>query len=145
MPTQIPLHKALAEAVVNTLKVEKVEVPNTNGAKMVRLDSVLIEIDAPEGIAATATEVKASVSVGDCEAAITAAAAIIASTPGVSAEIHARMYGAGSCIMDTSKEYHPNRMVPATPDGKHYITVAVKGANNVAVKTARVSATFTLL
>lgn len=139
MPGQIPVYKSLSETTVNTLKTEKVEII-APGAKMLVLDTVFIEVDAPEGIAATLTQVKAAIAVGDCEQAITAAADVLASTPGVVALASPKMYGAGVCTMQTALEFYPKRAIPKTADGKYYITVAIKGTANVAVKSVRISA-----
>lgn len=141
---QTVLHKTLAESTVNTLKTELVEIPNTTGAQAVKLDRVLLQVDAPENVSATLTEMAAAVGVTNCKAALDSAAEIDCSVAGVVAVIESRRYTT-TLYGNTYVEIFPNRQIGKDSDGKFYVVVACKGANNTAVKNASFSMEFTVL
>jgi hypothetical protein len=137
---QVPLNISQTEGAANTLKNELVEVPNAQNAKAVRLMRVVLELQPPEGIAATLTENNGGVLVGDCKAAVTAAAAFNMSTPGAVAGFGIIQYGVYANIMLSEpgvREFFPNSEIKASPDGKYYVTLVNKGANNVGAKYIR--------
>lgn len=141
---QAVIHKSLAETAAGTFTSLAIEVPNTQNARAVKLDRVLFQIETPENVAATLTEVEAEVGVGDIKAAVDTVGAIDASVPGVAAVANRARYTT-TPIGPKTVEQFPNRAVSKHADGKFYITVAVQGSNNVAVKTVKVTAEFTVL
>jgi hypothetical protein len=144
---QVPLNISQTEGAANTLKAELVEVPSAQNAKAVRIAHCVIELQVPEGIAATLTENNGGILVGDQKAAVVAAAAFNMATPGAVAgfgTIQYGLYAAMMLIQPGVREFFPNADVPRSPDGKYYITIANKGANNVAAKYIRIRAEFSV-
>lgn len=141
---QVPLHKSKAESAAGTFTSEIIEVPNSQNAQMVKLDRVLIQVEDPENVAATLTEFGVAVGVGDIKAALDSNATIDASVAGVAAVAFRQRYTT-TLYGSKNQEFFPNRVITKSADGKYYISIAVLGANNVAVKTAKISAEFTVM
>jgi hypothetical protein len=133
MVNQERLNGSVSETVVNTQATSSIEVPNSQGKKLVFLD--LVELDAlpPQIVAATVTTVEAVCVAGkstpttptlDQSGAV--AARVIKIYPQAGAAVVQAVYSAGEEAMDS-----PVQLFPAV-DGKYYVTIAVKGTANAA-------------
>jgi hypothetical protein len=147
MTEQVPLNRSLVETAANTFTAEEVEVPNTAGAHKVVMTRCLVETTLSEGIAATQTETRGSVSVGQVKSSLDSAGQILANNLGVAALGFNGCYGVGRALAcgENLKECFPSREVPKSSDGKFYVTLAVKGANNTVAKYVRIAAEFAVM
>lgn len=137
---------SVQETSINTINYSNVEVPNSQGAKAVIIEDIILDCDGPQAVASTETVVNASVLAGK----ITPTTCNI-NQEGTLLGIKEELF----CDASAVRVYHnsggpimregPFPIFKDTRDGKFYVTIAVKGTDCTAVRGAYARLDYTVV
>jgi hypothetical protein len=140
------LNVSKAESAANTLTYDQYEVPNSQGAKRVFLEDIMLTVSHPDLVASTKTMVEAIAIRGKLDAA---PGAVNISQVGAVHQISSNIWCDATPLPVAVDGSVPDDRegpfeIPKYRDGKFYLTLAIKGTACTAVKTVYCHAEFSI-